>query len=160
MTLSVIKKCKYSFLYVVSVVVINLSFAYIAPFELYNGDLWTVGSLLAGVVFIFRDYAQKEVGHSRVLTLMLAAAAISYAMSDPFIALASVSAFAISEVIDYLVFTYLKGNFKRKVILSSLFSVPVDTIVFLLIIENFGMFGFLIMCLSKFAVLLFLWRKL
>ena len=150
---------KFSILYILTVVLINMAFTYIEPFVLYDGTIWSIGSILAGAVFVARDYAQREVGHKIVLVLMVAAGAISYLMASPFVALASISAFAISEVGDYLVFTFKKGSFKQKVIWSSLIGVPIDTVVFLAIISHLSMFSFIVMCLSKLIVLLYLVKQ-
>jgi uncharacterized PurR-regulated membrane protein YhhQ (DUF165 family) len=80
-------------------------------------------------------------------------------MADPFVAIASMSAFAISEIGDYLVFTFKKGSFKNKVIWSSLIGVPVDTLVFLMVINHLSAFSFVVMCISKLIVLAYLIRK-
>jgi len=149
---------RYSIIYIATVVLINMAFTYMPPFELYDGTIWSIGSVIAGAVFVARDYAQREVGHYKVMLLMITAGAISYLLADPFVAIASISAFAISELGDYLVFTFKKGSFKNKVIWSSLIGVPVDTVVFLMIINHLSAFSFVIMCLSKLLVLAYLWK--
>ena len=153
---------KYSIIYIATVVLINIAFTYIAPiqFELFGAEIFfTIGSVVAGAVFVARDYAQREVGHKKVLLLMVTAGAISYVMASPFVAIASISAFAIAEFSDYLVFTFKKGSFKSKVIWSSLIGVPIDTVVFLAIISHLSMFSFIVMCLSKLIVLLYLVKQ-
>lgn len=150
---------KYSIIYILCVVGINLAFSYIPPVVLSDGAIWSIGSVIAGAVFVARDYAQREVGHRLAVILMFAAAAISYLMADPFVALASVMAFGVSEVIDYLVYTLSKLEFKKRVILSSLLSVPVDTFVFLHIIDSISLISFLTMTASKLVVIAFLFRK-
>jgi uncharacterized PurR-regulated membrane protein YhhQ (DUF165 family) len=52
-------------------------------------------------------------------------------MADPYVALASATAFAVSEVADYLLYTLTKRPFHQRVLLSSAVSTPVDTVVFL-----------------------------
>ena len=151
---------KFSIIYIATVVLINMAFTYIQPVVLFDGTIWSVGSILAGLVFVVRDYAQREVGHKLVLLLMIVAAALSYLMADPFVAMASLTAFAISELSDYLVFPFKKGNFKQKVIWSSVVGVPIDTIVFLTIISSLSWFSFVVMCISKMIVLSYLiWKK-
>lgn len=145
-----------SVIYIVSILLINVSFEYIPPIELFDGTIWSLGSVLAGSVFISRDYAQREVGHVKVLFLMVIAGLISYLMTSPFIVVASISAFAISEGCDYLVYTFRKGSFKSKVITSGLCSVPVDTIVFLTLLDQLSWISFLVMTLSKFIALTWL----
>jgi len=144
---------KFSIIYIATVVLINMAFTYVPPVELYDGTIWSVGSVIAGLVFIARDYAQKEVGHKAVLLLMVAASVLSYLMSSPFVALASVSAFAVSEAVDYIVYTKHKGDFNSKIVVSSLISVPIDTAVFLAIISHLSVFSFVVMCISKLVVI-------
>src|SRR5690606_40392935 len=43
---------------------------------------WPPMSLAVGLVFVLRDFAQREVGH-KVLFIMLIGAAISYLMASP-----------------------------------------------------------------------------
>ena len=148
-----------SLIYIGSIITLNLAFEYIPPVVLFDGTIWSIGSILAGAIFITRDYAQKEVGHVKVLGLMVVAGAISYLMASPFVAIASVTAFAISELCDYLVYTLKKGTFKQKVLWSGLISVPVDTIVFLSVISQLSWFSFVVMTLSKFIALAWVVRK-
>jgi len=143
---------KYSGIYIATVVGINLAFAYIPPIVLFDGTIFTVGSVVAGLVFVARDFAQREVGHKIVIALMIAAGILSYLLADPFVALASVTAFAISEVSDYIVYTKHNGDFNKKVVVSSLVSVPIDTAVFLAIISHLSALSFAVMCASKLLV--------
>ena len=63
-------KLKYAGIYIATVVAINMAFAYIPPVVLFDGTIFTVGSVIAGLVFVARDFAQREVGHKVVLALM------------------------------------------------------------------------------------------
>ena len=56
-------------------------------------------------IFILRDFAQREIGH-KVLGAMAVGAVLSYFMADPFVAFASVVAFMISELVDWVVYTF------------------------------------------------------
>tara|TARA_B100000780_G_C20997451_1_gene399021 strand:- start:360 stop:776 length:417 start_codon:yes stop_codon:yes gene_type:complete len=129
-----------------------MAFAYIPPIILFDGTIFTVGSVIAGLVFVARDFAQREVGHKIVLLLMAAAGLLSYLLADPFVAIASISAFAISELSDYIVYSKYKGDFNKRVIFSSLVSVPIDTTVFLAIISHLSALSFAVMCISKLLV--------
>jgi len=143
---------KYSGIYIATVVGINLAFAYIPPIVLFDGTIFTIGSVIAGLVFVARDYAQREVGHKAVLALMAAAGLLSYLLADPFVAIASIAAFAISEISDYIVYSKYKGDFNKRVVVSSLVSVPIDTAVFLAIISHLSALSFAVMCISKLLV--------
>ena len=145
-------KLKYAGVYIATVVAINMAFAYIPPIVLFDGTIFTIGSVIAGLVFVARDFAQREVGHKAVLALMLAAGVLSYLLADPFVALASISAFAISEITDYIVYSKYKGDFNKRVVVSSLVSVPIDTAVFLAIISHLSALSFAVMCISKLLV--------
>ena len=145
-------KLKYAGIYITTVVAINMAFAYIPPVVLFDGTIFTVGSVIAGLVFVARDYAQREVGHKAVLALMAAAGLLSYLLADPFVAIASITAFAISELSDYIVYSKYKGDFNKRVVVSSLVSVPIDTAVFLAIINHLSALSFAVMCISKLLV--------
>ena len=58
-------------------------------------------SFAVGLIFVVRDYAQRAVGHW-VIAAMLAAGVLSWWMADPFVALASVAAFAVSSLSSLL----------------------------------------------------------
>lgn len=60
-------------------------------------------TIATGLVFVVRDFVQREMGH-RVLILMALAIAWSFYYSWPVIAVASGIAFAISETSDWLIF--------------------------------------------------------
>mgnify|MGYP003638558186 len=145
-------KFKYAVIYIATVVAINMAFAYIPPIVLFDGTIFTIGSVVAGLVFVARDFAQREVGHKVVLLLMAAAGLLSYLLADPFVAIASITAFAISELSDYIVYSKYKGDFNKRVVVSSLVSVPIDTAVFLAIISHLSALSFAVMCVSKLLV--------
>lgn len=109
--------------YVSGVVVVNVGFS-------HHPELDWLWSLLVGSVLALRDAAQRNWGH-QVLLLMLAGAALSYWLGNPAVAIASVSAFLISESVDWLVYTSTHRPFAERVWRSVLASSPVDTAVFL-----------------------------
>jgi uncharacterized PurR-regulated membrane protein YhhQ (DUF165 family) len=79
---------------------------------------------------VVRDFVQREMGH-RVLVLMALAVAWSFYYSWPVIALASALAFAISETVDWILFTFTKYRLSTRILLSSAAAAPIDTTVFL-----------------------------
>jgi len=87
-------------------------------------------TILTGFVFVVRDFVQREMGH-RVLVLMALAIGWSFYYSWPVIALASAIAFAISETVDWLIYTFTKYRLSTRILLSSLVASPIDTTVFL-----------------------------
>lgn len=117
----------WSALYFATIVVSNLLLVWLKPIEIL-GVLIPPAIILFGLVFVFRDYAQMDMGHS-VLAVMLAAALATYWLAGPDIAFVSVVAFLVSELVDYIVFSITKRPFLQRMLLSSLVSVPVDTAV-------------------------------
>ncbi|WP_233356047.1 VUT family protein [Henriciella aquimarina] len=69
-------------------------------------------------------------GH-KVLVVMALAIAWSFYYAWPVIALASGIAFAISEITDWLIYTFTKYRLSTRIILSSAVAAPVDTTIFL-----------------------------
>lgn len=135
--------------YISSVVLINYAFSS-AP------HLDVIWSAWGGLVFILRDLVQTRFGHGALIA-MLVALALSYITSEPAIALASATAFAVSELIDWLVFSITRRPLHDRLWLSSALSIPVDTFIF------FGMIGALTPAVvgtalaSKFAGVTAVW---
>jgi uncharacterized PurR-regulated membrane protein YhhQ (DUF165 family) len=149
---------KFTIAYIVSIVAVNIGFVYIPPVPLL-GEMFPPMSLIVGLIFIARDFAQREIGH-KVLGAMAVGAILSYLMADPFVAIASVIAFAISEMVDWGVYTYTKRPLRDRILLSSALGTPVDSAVFLLILGFFSPLGFLLMTLAKMLTAVILWWKL
>lgn len=141
--------------YVASILVLNLAFSYVPMIDLGFG-LFSPMAILAGLVFVLRDYAQREHGHW-VLAGMAAGAGLSYLLADPFVATASVAAFVIAELADYTLYTITKKPFKDRVLISSIVSTPVDTVVFLGLISGLTTGTFILMVLSKLIAAFAIW---
>lgn len=96
------------------------------------GLLVTAGTFAAGAALIARDWVQTTSGRAVTIAAILAGAALSYFLADPFIAIASGLAFLVSEFIDYGVFTRIRErSLPRAVLVSSVVAAPVDTVLFL-----------------------------
>jgi len=87
-------------------------------------------TIATGMVFVIRDFVQREMGH-KVLVLMALAIGWSFYYAWPVIAIASGLAYAISETVDWLLFTFTKYRLSTRILLSSAFAAPIDTTVFL-----------------------------
>jgi|TARA_R110001583_G_scaffold161907_1_gene314082 queuosine precursor transporter len=149
---------KYTIGYVLSIVLVNIGFVFITPIPLL-GEMFPPMSLIVGAIFILRDFAQREIGH-RVLGAMAVGAILSYFMADPFIAIASVVAFFISEIVDWAVYTYTKKPLGQRILLSSAIGTPIDSAVFLLILGFFSPLGFLLMTIAKMIAAVAIWWRL
>lgn len=113
--------------YLGTIVGINAAFSWHPELDY----IWAIG---VGLIFIFRDMVQRYVGHWS-LAFMALALVVSYLMADPFVAIASATAFAASETIDWVVFTITKKPLADRLFYSAALSIPVDTAIF------FGMIG-------------------
>lgn len=127
----------WAYAYVAVIPFLNWSFGTVQSFEfIAPNDVFTHGvkvnplTVVTGLVFVLRDFVQREMGH-RVLFLMAMAIAWSFYYSWPVIALASGLAFAISETVDWILFTFTKYRLSTRILLSSALAAPVDTTVFL-----------------------------
>ena len=116
-------------------------------------------SLLVGFIFVWRDMAQREIGH-RVLLAMGVGAILSYLLADPFVAFASVIAFIISEMIDWAIYTYTNKPLRDRILYSSAISTPIDSAVFMLMLGFFSWYGFIVMVVSKMLGAVVVWHKL
>ena len=149
-------KLKFTALYVAMIVGVNYAFAIVPLVELPDGTMWPPVSLLVGFVFVARDFAQREIGH-RVLAAMLAGAAISYFMAGPAIALASAAAFALSELLDWAVYSFTKRPLSQRILFSRAVGAPVDSAVFLGMIGILSAGGVVAMTASKMVGALIVW---
>jgi uncharacterized PurR-regulated membrane protein YhhQ (DUF165 family) len=108
-------------LYVASIVLVNWMFT---PM----GDLY-LANVVVGFVFVLRDYAEREIGHS-VLLATAVGGVLTWFMVDPAIAIASITAFILSEMADWGVFSFLRRPLSQRILISSLIAVPLDTLAF------------------------------
>lgn len=145
----------YLLLYVFSILALNLGFSYV-PMVDFGFGMFSPMAILAGVTFVLRDFAQRQSGHY-VLIGMAAGAALSFWLANPFVAVASVAAFSISEGVDWLIYTTTKKPFHQRVILSSAISTPIDTVVFLGLINSMTWGTFMLMVLAKMLAAAIVW---
>lgn len=149
------------FTYVALIAGINWAFAIIPPITLPGGEVWSPVALIVGFVFVVRDFAQRKIGH-RILWAMVAGIALSWWMASPELAMASASAFAIGELADWALYTFTRKPFSQRILISSLFGAPLDSLVFLTLIGLASPLGVLIMSLSKLVgalIVFFLVRR-
>ena len=135
--------------YIASVVLINYAFSATPHLDI----IW---SAWGGLVFILRDMVQTRFGHGAVVA-MLVALVLSYFTSDPTIALASATAFGVSELIDWLVFTITRRPLHDRLWISSALSIPLDTFIFFGMIDALTPPVIITALLSKFAGVTAVW---
>ncbi len=153
------------YVYVALVPFVNWSFAHIPTVAMPDGGAWSPIAIVTGLVLVVRDFAQREIGHAIFMPLLVGIA-ISFAMAPPAIALASALAFAISETVDWAVYTLSKKPLSQRVLLSSLVGAPIDSAAFWLLasLSVAGVFTWstvLTAIASKWlgALLVFYWLK-
>ncbi len=149
-------KLQYTLGYVALIVLVNWLFTMVPLVDLPGGEKWPPVSIIVGFVFIARDFAQREVGH-RVILAMLVAGVISYVMADPYVAMASISAFIISEFADWAIYSFTGRPFAQRILISSAVSTPIDSAVFLGMIGHLSVVGMLVMTASKMLGALVVW---
>ena len=92
----------------------------------------TAGTFFAGATFVLRDLIHDLKGRWFVVGLIVVGAGLSFAISPPFIALASGLAFLASELADLAVYTPLRERgYMRAAIASNTVGSFVDTVLFL-----------------------------
>ena len=100
------------------------------------------GVMLIGVALVLRDVMQRCLGKSASLLAIAIGTALSAFIAPPALLLASASAFLLSEMADFAVYTPLaQRRLVLAVIASSLVGLVVDSVVFLTL--AFGSLEFL-----------------
>lgn len=115
--------------YIALIPFINWSYGAIPTVPMPDGGAWPPMSIVAGLVLVVRDFAQREVKHY-IWGALIIASILSFRTSYPAIAIASTVAFIISETIDWALFTFSKKPLSYRVLLSSIISTPIDTVAF------------------------------
>jgi len=86
--------------------------------------------IVTGLVFVLRDFVQRNIGQ-RVLVIMALGIAWAFYYAWPVIAIASGIAFAVSELADWAFYTFTKYRLSSRIVLSSAVAAPIDTTIFL-----------------------------
>lgn len=117
-------------------------------------DLVTAGTFAAGMVLLVRDWLEEAAGRWWVVACIAAGALVSVWMSTPRLALASGAAFAVSELVDFAVYTPLrKRSLAGSMALSNTVGAVVDSLLFLGL-AGFPLAGWLTQSGVKVAVTL------
>src|SRR6185437_10869600 len=100
------------------------------------------GVSMIGIALVLRDLVQRRLGRVAALLAIAAGAVLSGAVAPPQLVMASTSAFFLSELADFLVFTPLqKRGLVLAVLASSVVGLIADSILFLYL--AFGSLEFL-----------------
>ena len=89
------------------------------------------GVLMIGAALALRDAVQEALGRVWVLTLVVAGAAMSLAVSPPALAIASAVAFLLSELLDFAIYDRLRRRaLAWAVLLSGMAGAVLDSLLF------------------------------
>lgn len=108
------------------------------PFHAYTlpvgfGLVAPAGTYMAAVTFPLRDIVQRSGGRILGVVAIIAAALVSWWVSDPTIAVASGGTFLISESFDFAVYTPLQRRwFVPAVVASGVVAAVIDSLIFLI----------------------------
>jgi queuosine precursor transporter len=89
------------------------------------------GVFLVGPALVARDWLQWAAGKRLAIAALAAGVALSYVIADPHIATASAAAFAVSELADFALFTWIAPRWSRAVLAGGIAGALLDSAVFL-----------------------------
>ncbi len=142
-------------IYIGFVVLLNVLFD-VMPRSYIFGHEFTYADMAVGGIYVIRDLAQRAIGH-KVIYAMILAAILSYVLANEQVALASLSAFAIGEIVDWAIYTYTKKPLSQRILLSASISSPVDSAIFLGMIGLLAPFEFALMTTVKILGAITVW---
>lgn len=96
------------------------------------GLTFPAGAVAIGLTFSARDFVQERYGKYGCWSWMLVAALITLAF-NPQLALASLAAFLVAESCDWAIYTKTNGGIQKRLLFSNLVSIPLDSVVFVLL---------------------------
>lgn len=155
-----LKRYPWTLAYIATIPIINSLFVIFPPFA-FLGLMIIPGDVTVGIVYVMRDFAQREIKHYVILA-MLIGGILSYWLADVTVALASVSAFLVGETIEWAIFTFTRKPLSQRILWSSAISTPIDSVVFLYLMHLLSWADVTLMTLSKFigiAMVWYLWRR-
>ncbi|MEM6901201.1 MAG: hypothetical protein AAF583_15705 [Pseudomonadota bacterium] len=121
--------------YVALIPFVNWTFGFadqvMQPVPFVKDAMFNPITIVTGLILVVRDFAQREMGH-RILLVMAMAIGWSFYYAFPPIAIASAVAFAVSESVDWSLFTFTRLRLSTRILLSSALAAPIDTTVFLI----------------------------
>ena len=141
--------------YIFGVVLVNLLLVKL-PSMVWHGASFALADITVGVLYLLRDFSQREVGHGIIIAMFIATG-LSYVLADPVIAIASTGAFACGELLDWSIYSFTRRPLATRLLLSSAVSTPIDSWVFLSLGHRFTFSSFIIMTLSKLIGVGILW---
>lgn len=149
------KKYACTILYIILIILVNNLFVY-APVLTLFGAPFSSADMVVGIVYLMRDFSQRELGHY-VIVAMLLGCALSYYLASKEVAFASVMSFFVGEFIDWVIFTYTKKPLSQRLLSSTLICAPIDSSVFLYCVGQLNLVGVLVLTLGKAVGIFSVW---
>lgn len=141
--------------YIVLIICINNLFFY-APVLHVGKSEFSSADFVVGIVYILRDFSQREIGH-KVIFAMIIGCFCSYILAEKQVAIASVASFTIGEILDWAIYTYTRKPLSQRLLLSTFISAPIDSVVFLYLMEQLNTLGIVVLTTSKILGILAVW---
>jgi uncharacterized PurR-regulated membrane protein YhhQ (DUF165 family) len=141
--------------YIAFIVLLNTAIVYWPPIHVFSQPI-SPADAFVGCIYLVRDFAQREIRHYVFIAMMIGAA-LSFFLASHAIAMASVSAFIVGELIDWAIYTYTKKPLSQRLMYSALMSAPMDTVIFLVVLDQLNWAGFLLMNIGKITGVFILW---
>lgn len=127
--------------YLLTIVAANWAVHRFGAIPVAPGILAPAGVYFVSAALVLRDAAQYTLGRIPVLAVMAAGVALSAAVAGHQLALASGAAFAVSELADFALFTWIAPRWALAVLAGGVAGAVADSLVFLSI--AFGSLAFL-----------------
>lgn len=144
-----------TFSYIAFIVLLNTMLVYCPTISIFSHPI-SPADAFVGCIYLVRDFAQREIKHYVFIAMMIGAG-LSFFLASHGIAIASISAFIVGEMIDWAVYTFTKRPLSQRLIYSALLSAPVDTVIFLGVIHRLNWPGFSVMTIGKILGVILLW---
>lgn len=141
--------------YIVLIVLINALFAIFPTYKILGFNVSLI-DVTVGVIYVMRDFAQREIKHY-VIIAMLIGSFLSYFLASKEVALASVTSFIIAESVDWGIYTFTKRPLSKRIFWSAAISSPVDSAVFLYMLNMFNVLALFVMMTAKIIGVLLVW---
>lgn len=128
--------------YLATTVAANWAITEVGAVPVGFGLMAPAGVYFAGLAFTLRDLVHETAGRVAVVGVIVAGAALSFAIASPALAVASAAAFGLSELADLAVYEPLrKRRWLLAVAASNVVGLVVDSALFLTL--AFGSLAFL-----------------
>lgn len=127
-----VRGAAFTFAYLASIVLAAWLVVHVGVVPVGLGLMAPAAAYVVGVTMVLRDLAQDQLGPRWTYAAMIAATALSAAVS-PQVALASALAFIVSETLDMAVYTPIRarGRLVTAVLASNAVAIVADSVIFL-----------------------------